>query len=156
MEKINSLPVVDSLRYAVQVENSNAHPKPTWSAAGDYSRARPSFDLAYADALGEEKAVRAKCAVVVLCCRLLSLVDRYAGRAGQRLAMLSSELFPHPISGIVMSNQNAARSQGTLQPPHHSVRFSFRPSHSTGLHFVTGISNRSFADNAVFISTLTI
>jgi hypothetical protein len=32
----------------------------------------------------------------------------------------------------------------------------FASCHSTGLHFVTGISNRSFADNAVFISTLTI
>ena len=35
--------------------------------------------------LGEEKAVLAKCAAVVLCCRLLSLVDRCAGRAGQRV-----------------------------------------------------------------------
>lgn len=35
--------------------------------------------------LGEETAIRAKCAAVVLCCRLLSLVDCRAGRAGQRL-----------------------------------------------------------------------
>jgi hypothetical protein len=35
--------------------------------------------------LGEEKAVLAKCAAVVLCCRFLSLVDRCAGRAGQRM-----------------------------------------------------------------------
>lgn len=35
--------------------------------------------------LGEEKAILAKCAAVVLCCRLLSLVDCCAGRAGQRL-----------------------------------------------------------------------
>jgi hypothetical protein len=50
--------------------------------------------------------------------------------------MLSSGLFPHPISGIVMSNQNAARPQSTLQPPHHSVRLAFILYHSTGLHFV--------------------
>lgn len=75
--------------------------------------------------LGEEKGILAKRAAVVLCCRLLSLVDRCAGRAGQRLQCWSSGLFPHPISGIVMSNQNAAHHQGTLQPPHHSVRLAF-------------------------------
>ena len=72
--------------------------------------------------LGEEKGILAKCAAVVLCCRLLSRVDRGAGRAGQRMQCWSSGLFPHPISGIVMSNQNAVRYLGTLQPPHYSVR----------------------------------
>ena len=52
--------------------------------------------------LGEEKAVRAKCAAVVFSCRLLSLVNRCAGRAGQRVAMFERELFHTPISGIVM------------------------------------------------------
>jgi hypothetical protein len=88
--------------------------------------------------LGEEKGILAKRAAVVLSCRLLSLIDRCAGRAGQHLQCWSSGLFPHPISGIVMLNQNAARHQGTLQPPHHSVRLASSLS-LHGLHFVTGI-----------------
>jgi hypothetical protein len=54
-------------------------------ATGDHSQARQPINLRYADASGGGKAVLAKCAAVVLCCRLLSLVDRCAGRAGQRV-----------------------------------------------------------------------
>lgn len=102
-------------------------------APRDYSRARQPIDLRYADASGGGKRYPAKCAAVVLCCRLLSLVDRRAGRAGQRMQCWSSGLFPHPISGIVMSNQNAVRYLGTLQPPHHSVRLALISS----LHGIT-------------------
>src|SRR6476646_6684982 len=54
-------------------------------ATGDHSQARQPVNLLTPTLLGEEKAVLAKCAAVVLCCRLLSLVDRCAGRAGQRV-----------------------------------------------------------------------
>jgi hypothetical protein len=67
--------------------------------------------------------------------------------------MLSSELFPHPISGIVMSNQNAARPQGTLQPPHYSVRLAFI---LVTARAYTWLEEYRLADNAFFISTVTI
>jgi len=93
---------------------------------------RDPIDLALRPTLlGEEKGILAKRAAVVLSCRLLSLVDCCAGRAGQR-CNVERELFHTAISGIVMSNQNAARPQGTLQPPHYSVRLDFI-FHSTAL-----------------------
>jgi hypothetical protein len=42
-------------------------------ATGDHSQARLPIDLRYADASGGGKSIQAKCAAVVLCCRLLSL-----------------------------------------------------------------------------------
>jgi hypothetical protein len=71
--------------YAAQAENSNAHPRSTWFATGDYSQGRQPLIFVTPTLLGEGKAVRAKCAAVVLCYRLLSLVDCCAGRAGQRM-----------------------------------------------------------------------
>lgn len=74
--------------------------------------------------LGEEQLsvpnAPQSCCVAVSCPWLIAApVERASAcNAEQRL-------FPHTISGIVMSNQNAARPRGTLQPPHYSVRLAF-------------------------------
>ena len=75
------------------------------------------------------------CCVAVFCPWLIAApVERASAcNAEQRL-------FPHTISGIVMSNQNAARPRGTLQPPHYSVRFAFILITARAYASFTGIS----------------
>ena len=89
------------------------------------------------------------CCVAVFCPRLIAApVERASAcNAEQRT-------IPHPISGIVMLNQNAARPQGTLQPPHYSVRLEFIL-HSTALTSLPEFRIEA-ADNGFFISTVMI
>jgi hypothetical protein len=74
LEKITSLPVVDSLRFTqFKLKQQRAPEINVVLATGDHSQARLPIDLRYADASGGGKSIQAKCAAVVLCCRLLSL-----------------------------------------------------------------------------------
>jgi hypothetical protein len=90
---------VDSLRYAVQAENGNAHFEINLVLVQGITptHSYPLISLTPTP-LGEEKGILAKRAVV-LSCRLLSLVNCCAGRAGQRVARLSANYSTPRLAG---------------------------------------------------------